>query len=66
MSRKQYAIEESKFVPAANFGVLSAIVIVLALVFDLVVLPALMSLVWSDRRKRTAELWVASSDETRH
>jgi predicted RND superfamily exporter protein len=58
------AMLPAKFVPAANFGILSAIVIVLALVFDLIVLPALMSLVWSGRRQRTAGVRGASSDET--
>jgi predicted RND superfamily exporter protein len=45
------ALLPAKFVPAASFGVLSAIVIAAALAFDLVVLPAVMGLVWSRRSR---------------
>jgi predicted RND superfamily exporter protein len=49
------AVLPSKFVPGAQFGVLAAIVIVLALVFDLVVLPAIMGLVWTGRERQESQ-----------
>jgi predicted RND superfamily exporter protein len=44
------AVLPSKFVPGAQFAVLAAVVVMLALVFDLVVLPAIMGLAWSGRK----------------
>ncbi len=45
------AVLPSKFVPGAQFAVLAAIVVMLALVYDLFVLPAIMGLVWSHREQ---------------
>lgn len=44
------AIFPSKFVPGAQFGILAASVVVFALVFDLLVLPAIMGFVWSGKK----------------
>jgi predicted RND superfamily exporter protein len=44
------AVLPSKFVPGAQFAVLAAVVVMLALIFDLVVLPAIMGLAWSGRK----------------
>jgi hypothetical protein len=48
------ALLPAKFVPAANFGILSAIVIAAALIFDLVVLPAVMGFLLSGRSRPRA------------
>jgi hydrophobe/amphiphile efflux-3 (HAE3) family protein len=45
------ALLPAKFVPVAYFGILAGIVILFALVFDLVVLPAIMGFAWSDRER---------------
>jgi predicted RND superfamily exporter protein len=41
----------ASFSPLINFGILSAIVVLLAVVFDLFVLPALLGFIGLDRRK---------------
>jgi predicted RND superfamily exporter protein len=45
------AVLPSKFVPGAQFGILAAIVVMLALAFDLIVLPAIMGLVLSGKER---------------
>jgi predicted RND superfamily exporter protein len=45
----------SEFIPTGNFGLLTSIGLVAALLFDLMLLPAILLLIYEPRSRRSAK-----------
>lgn len=54
LSSQFLVLTSSEFVPFRKFGLLAALAVLTALLFDMLVLPALLMLVYGRRRRRTA------------